>query len=86
MLDYKRCCEHFCAKCVKVVEAENVFLTSRNDIHWFCNECDNLATESVLTDRDLDNKLAKYMNRFHEKLVELDSKLKEKVKKKLMIE
>ena len=47
MLECERCCEHFCAKCVKVMEAEYVFLTSRNDIHWFCNKCDNLAIESV---------------------------------------
>ena len=38
--------------------------------------------ESVLTDKDLDDKLAKYMKEFHEKLVELESKLKEKVEKK----
>ena len=25
ILEYERCCEHFCAKCVKVVEAEYVF-------------------------------------------------------------
>ena len=66
MLECERCCELFCTKCVKVIKAEYVFLTSRNDIHWYCNKCDNLAVESTFTDKDLDDKLAKYMKGFYE--------------------
>ena len=81
MLECERCCEHFCAKCVKVVEAEYIFLTSRNDIHWFCSKCDSLAMESVLIDKDLEEKISRYMKGIQEKLIELDSRLKEKIEK-----
>ena len=54
----------------------------KKDIHWFCTNCDMAAMESVITDKDIEAKINKYMKDFNEKISELDNKLIDKLDKK----
>ena len=82
VLECERCSEHFCAKCCKLNESEYTFLNSRKDIHWFCTNCNVAATESVISDKDIQAKINKYMKDFNNKISELDNKLIDKLDKK----
>ncbi len=82
MLECERCIEHFCIKCTKVTEAEYDFMASRADLHWFCGKCDEPAMQSVLSDKELEEKILKYTMVLDERMLELETKLKDKADKK----
>jgi len=74
ILECERCEKHYCAKCVKMSDTEYEVLTSRNDIHWFCNLCDKKVMQCIQIEKDVEQKLANFTSVMETKLKDLDEK------------
>ena len=83
VLECERCCDHFCAKCIKVGDTDHVFMSSRADVHWFYSKCDGEAMKSVLSDKDLETKISNYVKAINDKLADLEMKVSDKRDKKV---
>ena len=53
---YKRQ-EHHCSKCIKLSDTEYDILNARDDIHWYCNKCEQKVLRSIHLDKEIEQKL-----------------------------
>jgi len=57
LIECERCSEHYCIKCLKISDAEYDFMNERNDIHWYCDQCEYKVLRSIQLDQEIDKKL-----------------------------
>ena len=50
ILECERCEEHHCSKCIKLSDTEYDILNARDDIHWYCNKCEQKVLRSIHLD------------------------------------
>ena len=64
---------------MKVNEAEDLFMASGGDLHWFSSKCDSLAMESILNDKDIEEKINKHIKEVIDKIFEIDGMITKKI-------
>ena len=57
ILECERCEEHHCSKCIKLSDTEYDILNARDDIHWYCNKCEQKVLRSIHLDKEIEQKL-----------------------------
>jgi len=54
MLECERCAAHYCIKCVKFSDREYEFISTRQDLHWFCFECESKVIKNIMYDKEIE--------------------------------
>ena len=86
LLGCERCSNWFCAKCLGLTDIEYEVMGKRKDFHWFCEECEKPAISAVLSDKQIEEKCAAYMQSMTGKIEDLEGKLDNKADKGSVID
>ena len=81
LLECEFCDDHFCISCLDISSEEYIILAKRQDIHWYCPQCEANVMVSIRADKDIAQKCADYFQLLDQKLSTLTSRVDEKASK-----
>ena len=81
LLQCERCMLTFCCSCLGMSESDYTFLKDHPDFHWFCSDCQAPALKSVQTDMEIEERCKDFLQKYDQKLEDIEKKLDEKAEK-----
>ncbi len=78
LIECERCGNWNCAKCCGYNDVQYNVLTTRAEIHWYCDNCQQDAILAVQSDRDIEEKCNHYMSKVTKRIESLESKMESK--------
>ena len=71
LLECERCEEHHCSKCIKPTDTEYDILDARDDIHWYCNKCEQKVLRSIHLDKEIEQKVDTFWASVDERMTQV---------------
>ena len=78
MLECEYCEEKFCTECLDMEDDEYKLMTNRQDLHWFCQQCQKKAMMSIKTEKEIEDRCNAYCQKVEDRLRSVEEKVKEK--------
>lgn len=80
-----RCDGYMCQKCAKLDDSQYEVLTkSLTNLHFYCENCEAPAIQSVLTDATIEEKCSKYCKKIEDRLTKVEKDNAEKADKNVV--